>query len=120
MDRKGREGGDMRGGDMAGHMGGMGFGFGGLLCLLALGALVFLLVKKGVFRGLRGGCPMCAMKAHNHGAPGEAAADASVPQDALRVLDERLAKGEVEVKDYMERKAALLGDRGIQDPPKFD
>ncbi len=31
---------------------------------------------------------------------------------ALQVLDERLARGEIEVEDYMTRKAALLGSNG--------
>ena len=31
---------------------------------------------------------------------------------ALQILDERLARGEIEVEDYMTRKAALLGASG--------
>lgn len=31
--------------------------------------------------------------------------------DALRILDERLARGEIEIDDYVARKTALLGDR---------
>jgi hypothetical protein len=31
---------------------------------------------------------------------------------ALQILDERLARGEIEVEDYMTRKAALLGNAG--------
>ncbi len=31
---------------------------------------------------------------------------------AVQILDERLARGEIEVEDYMTRKAALLGNAG--------
>ncbi|MGV8910910.1 MAG: SHOCT domain-containing protein [Propionicimonas sp.] len=31
---------------------------------------------------------------------------------AVQILDERLARGEIEVEDYMTRKAALLGAAG--------
>jgi putative membrane protein len=31
---------------------------------------------------------------------------------AVQILDERLARGEIEVEDYMTRKAALLGSAG--------
>ena len=31
---------------------------------------------------------------------------------ALQILDERLANGDIEVEDYMTRKAALLGSTG--------
>lgn len=35
----------------------------------------------------------------------------SVPQmpDAMRILDERLARGDIEITDYMTRRQALLG-----------
>lgn len=33
------------------------------------------------------------------------------PSDAVRILDERLARGDIDVDDYLTRRAALLGDR---------
>ena len=101
-------------------------GFGGVLCALlllaALGCLVFMLIKRAKLG--KGGCPMCAMRGNDasmHAAGTDAAAQASPePVDALRKLDDRLANGDIDVKDYMARKAALLGDRDIQDPPKGD
>ena len=114
----------MRGGDFGGHMGG-GMGFGGVLCALlllaALGCLVFMLIKRAKLG--KGACPMCAMRGHDqslHSAGADAAQGAPEPVDALRKLDARLAHGDIDVKDYMARKAALLGDRDIQDPPKGD
>ena len=43
-------------------------------------------------------------------APAQPAA-AQAPADALRILDERLARGDMDVDDYLTRRAALLGDR---------
>lgn len=36
---------------------------------------------------------------------------------ALQVLDERLARGEIEIDDYLNRKAALLG--GVPSPAEW-
>ncbi|MGC3954859.1 MAG: hypothetical protein QM804_11565 [Propionicimonas sp.] len=33
------------------------------------------------------------------------------PANAVQILDERLARGDLEVDDYLARRAALLGDR---------
>lgn len=33
------------------------------------------------------------------------------PANAVQILDERLARGDIDVDDYLTRRAALLGDR---------
>lgn len=47
------------------------------------------------------------------GHPGAHAGPPMPPQpgDALRILDERLARGDIDVDDYLARRSALLGDR---------
>lgn len=76
----------------------MGF-IGTLVVLGLLTLLVIYLVKRS--KGKRfGPGPM----GHPHHRP-------PMPP-ALQVLDERLARGEIEVEDYMTRKAALLGSAG--------
>lgn len=98
--------------------GGGGFGFGFLhvigsligmalfLALLALLAgLVFkVAVKKGWVRKPRH---------HGHGPYGhrpEPAGPPEHPHEALRILDERLARGEIEIDDYKARRDALTGN----------
>lgn len=101
-----------------GHRGGGGgFGFlhliGGLLSMALFFALMVLLaalayklaVKKGWLpkyrqheRGQRGHRP-------EPGGP-----QAHQPQDALRILEERLARGEIEIDDYVARRDALTGN----------
>ena len=67
-----------------------------VLSLLAL--LVFFLVKKA------------REKKSGPGAPGPMRPQHRPPlPPALQILDERLARGEIEIDDYMTRKAALLG-----------
>ena len=74
-------------------------GFIGTLVVLTLIALfIVYLVKKSKGKKFGPG-PM----AHHHRPP--------MPP-ALQILDERLANGEIEVEDYMTRKAALLGSNG--------
>ena len=76
------------------------FGFIGTLVLLGLLTLfVFYLVRRS--KG-KAGAP--SGFGHPHHRP-------PMPP-ALQILDERLARGEIEVEDYMTRKAALLGASG--------
>ncbi|MCB0890607.1 MAG: hypothetical protein KDB51_01895, partial [Propionibacteriaceae bacterium] len=90
--------------------GGGGFGFlhmiGGLIgmalffaVLLGLAALVYkIAVKKGW------------VKRHHRGPHGHRPEPGGPPQhhpgDALRILDERLARGEIEIDDYKARRDA--------------
>jgi putative membrane protein len=79
-------------------------GFIGTLVVLALIALlVVALVKKAKRRKFGPGGPG-PMGYHPHHRP-------PMPP-ALQILDERLARGEIEVEDYMTRKTALLGSNG--------
>ena len=94
--------------------GGGGFGFlhmiGGLIgmalffaVLLGLAALVYkIAVKKGW------------VKRHHRGPHGHRPEPGGPPQhhpgDALRILDERLARGEIEIDDYKARRDALTGN----------
>jgi uncharacterized membrane protein len=77
------------------------FGFIGTLVLLGLLALfVIYLVKRS--KG----------KAGKPGGFGHAQPHRPPMPPAVQILDERLARGEIEVEDYMTRKAALLGSAG--------
>lgn len=83
-------------------------GFIGTLVVMALIAvLVVYLVKRakarklGVSGAAAGGPPWAHHPHHRPPLP-----------PALQILDERLARGEIEVEDYMTRKAALLGTNG--------
>ncbi|HEY3549378.1 MAG TPA: SHOCT domain-containing protein [Propionicimonas sp.] len=77
------------------------FGFIGTLVLLGLLALfVIYLVKRS--KG-KAGKPGGFGNPQHHRPP--------MPP-AVQILDERLARGEIEVEDYMTRKAALLGATG--------
>ena len=77
-------------------------GFIGTLTFLGLVALlVFFLVKRAK-EGRQG---------HPHHGPGRPFGP-PVPQ-ALQLLDERLARGEIEVDDYLSRKAALIGEQPL-------
>jgi len=76
------------------------FGFIGTLVLLGLLTLfVIYLVKRG-----KGKAGKPAGFDHPYHRP-------PMPP-AVQILDERLARGEIEVEDYMTRKAALLGAAG--------
>ena len=90
-----------------GGMGGgsnMLFGFlgfiGTLVVLGLLALLVVFLVKRA--KGKKFGPDSSMGRLHHH---------PPMPP-ALQILDERLARGEIEVEDYMTRKAALLGSSG--------
>ncbi|MGC3995438.1 MAG: SHOCT domain-containing protein [Propionicimonas sp.] len=80
----------------------MGF-IGTLVVLALLALLVVFLVKKAKQKkfGPGGSGPMGHHPHHRPFLP-----------PALQILDERLARGEIEVEDYMTRKAALLGSQG--------
>lgn len=99
----------MRGG------GGYGFwhflsGLMGLMFFLALlTALAFLAYKLATRKGwlAKGGGHRGGHGGHRHepGAPQQHG-----PFDALRILDERLARGEIEIDDYRARRDALTGN----------
>ena len=76
------------------------FGFIGTLVLLGLLTLfVIYLVRRS--KGKAGMPPAFGPAHHRPPMP-----------PAVQILDERLARGEIEVEDYMTRKAALLGAAG--------
>ena len=107
--------------------GGGGFGFlhviGGLISMALFFALLVLLaalayklaVKKGWVRKPRqhGRGPF-----GHRGEPG--GPQPHQPHDALRILDERLARGEIEIEDYKARRDALTGNSypPFQQPPR--
>lgn len=88
-----RHGGGMHGGSFIWGL--MGF-VGTLVVLALLALLVVYLVKRA-----KGG----SFGWNQPGGP-----KAPVPVSAMQLLDERLAKGEVDVEDYLTRRAALLGE----------
>jgi putative membrane protein len=91
-----------------GHMMGDGWGiwWGGplmLMLLVAIGALVFLLGRRSSTRWHDrhpGG-------SHMHGGSAGQARDDST-FSAMQILNERLARGEIDRQDYEEKKAAIL------------
>jgi len=87
------------GGGMMGHS--VFFGVAGFIfTLLVIGlitAFVIFLVRRG--KHAPGPHPMHDRPPMRGGLP-----------PAMQVLDERLARGEIEVPDYLERKAAMLGE----------
>ena len=112
----------MRGGP--GRGGGMSLlhiiasGIGSLIALAVLVALVVLIIKlltgwrpKGRYAGW---APQAA-------APAAAPAAPEDPTDsALRILNERLANGEIEVDDYYARRTALKGPDPHRPEPSID
>lgn len=95
--------------------GGGGFGFLHVLAGLFGMALFFALLlgmallayKLAVKKGWLPGRPHRGP----HGArPEPGAPHATQPGDALRILDERLARGEIEIADYKARRDALTGN----------
>lgn len=84
--------------------GSMMFGIFGFICTLVVLALLALLVIFLVKRS-KGQMGTGGPRMHGH------LHQPSMPP-ALQVLDERLARGEIEVEDYTTRKAALLGTAG--------
>lgn len=88
-----------------GSGGNMLFGFMGFIGTIVLLGLIALFVVMLVKRAKgKSGNPMGFGHAHHGYRP-------PMPP-ALQLLDERLARGEIEVEDYMTRKAALLGSNG--------
>lgn len=77
------------------------FGILGFIGTLLLLALITLLVIYLVKRSKAPGQPAGFGQHHRPPMP-----------PAVQILDERLARGEIEVEDYMTRKAALLGNAG--------
>ena len=96
----------MRYGPMGGGSGhALLFGVGGFICTLLVIGLITAFVIFLVKRSKRGpghlGRPGPGFGHHPHWQP--------MPP-ALQILDERLARGEIEIADYVERKAAMLGE----------
>lgn len=87
------------GGGMAGHS--LLFGVAGFIFTLLVIGLVTAFVVFLVKRSKHGPGPH-----RQHGRP----PFAPLLPPALQLLDERLARGEIEVADYLERKAAMLGE----------
>jgi putative membrane protein len=88
---------------MGGGMGGGGllFGVAGFICTLLVIGLITAFVLFLVKRSKQGPGPH-----RQHGRP----PSAPFLPPALQLLDERLARGEIDVPDYLERKAAMLGE----------
>ena len=87
----------------------------GMMTLLTVGAvlLVLWLIKRRKTgpAGFTGPHWQPGPHAGHHQAAPAAPPMPGQPGDPLRILDERLARGEIEVDDYLTRRAALLGDR---------
>lgn len=83
------------------HMwGGAGWGFGhGAISLLML-LLIVALIGALIFAALRG--------SHKH--PPQPNSSQEQP-NAMQILDERLARGEIDLEDYERRRDALSGQR---------
>lgn len=95
----------MRHGPMGGGMAGNGlfFGVAGFIFTLLVIGLITALVLYLIKRSKRGPGP------HGHPQHGRPPFAPGLPP-AMQLLDERLARGEIEVADYLERKAAMLGE----------
>ncbi len=111
----------MRHGPMGGGMGqGLLFGVAGFIFTLLVIGLITAFVVFLVKRSKHGPGPH-----RHHGRP----PFAPFLPPALQLLDERLARGEIDVPDYLERKAAMLGEHPrptewtaaeTPEPPKDD
>lgn len=98
-----------------GPRGGGGFGFLHMIAgmvgmvlflavLLGLAALAFKLARK------KGWVPARHRPVHGHRhEPGAPPPGQPGPWEALRILDERLARGDIEIADYHARREALTG-----------
>lgn len=102
---------------MRGHPGGGGHGafllahgLWQLLMLALVVAVAFFVVKKLRAKGALGGPgPRGAKPGFGWFAPTGPAAPADPAQSALVILNERLAKGDIEIDDYHARLSALKG-----------
>lgn len=87
----------------------------GMMALLLVGVVLLVLwLLKRRQAGPAGFTPPPWQPGHHpgHHAGGPAAPPMPPqPGDALRILDERLARGDIDVDDYLTRRAALTGDR---------
>lgn len=100
-----------------GPRGGGGFGFLHMIAGL-VGAAVFLVVLLGLavlaYKIARKKGWVSPRHRPGHGPrrhePGAPPAGPPGPWDALRILDERLARGEIEIPDYQARRDALTGN----------
>jgi uncharacterized membrane protein len=84
-----------------------------LLVLTAVGLLIALLVRQGRVgrQRVQPGVGTTPPQQPWPPAPGATAATTPpVPMDALRILDERLARGDIDVADYAARRRALTGE----------
>jgi putative membrane protein len=82
--------------------------------VLGLVALAFAIARK------KGWLPSRHRPGHgHHHEPGAPPPGPPGPGEALRILDERLARGEIEIADYQARRAALTGASypPFQQPP---
>ena len=91
-----------------GPMGGGGMGGQGLL--FGVAGFIFTLLVIGLITAF----VIFLVKRSKHG-PGPHPGHGRPPMQpgmppAMQLLDERLARGEIEVPDYLERKAAMLGE----------
>ena len=93
----------------------------GVLALLVIGAIVL-----AIWTLKRRHNPTVGMTppmwrpgpARHHGAP--PAGPQPGPSGARQILDDRLARGDLDVDDYLARRAALLGDNGQEFTPPAD
>jgi len=87
------------------HSGMLFWHFGSMLLLaLAVALLVLWLLKRR-----KGG--HLHPQHHQSWQPGPPPFPPQPPSSALQILEERLARGDIDVDDYLSRRAALLGDR---------
>lgn len=79
-----------------GHGPGLLFGIAGFVGTLVVLSLIVVLVIYLIRRA-------------DHKSPAAPGAQAPLPP-AMQILDDRLARGDIDIEDYVNRKAALLGD----------
>ena len=96
----------------------MGFVF---LLMLALGVTVIVLqYRLSQVRPLPGGGPAhvpATPQPHPHDVS-QARPPMGPTSNAVGILDERLARGDIDVSDYAARRRALQGDPGAPKPPE--
>jgi len=97
-------------GQRAGRLGGhrphwIGLVLVSLLVALVIAGLVALIIW--ISRSRRAGHPVAAAPAPPVGASATTVAAVAPPVDARRILDERLARGDIDPDDYRARREAL-------------